>query len=48
MAHPIEPTETLEGEDAREFLKNIKKHKPSKEEWKFVLDSIKLYKEHPF
>ena len=48
MAHPIELGLELEGEDARDFLKDLRNPKATKEQIEMFMEAIKLYKEHPF
>jgi hypothetical protein len=48
MAHPIELGLVLEGEDAKEFLEDLKNPKATKEQIEMFKEAIKLYKEHPF
>jgi uncharacterized protein (DUF1778 family) len=48
MAHPIELGLILEGEDAKEFLEDLKNPKATKEQIEMFKEAIELYKEHPF
>jgi hypothetical protein len=48
MAHPIELGLVLEGEDARDFLEDLKNPKATKEQIEMFKEAIRLYKEHPF
>lgn len=48
MAHPIELGLVLEGEDAKEFLADLRNPKATKEQIEMFKEAIKLYKEHPF
>ena len=48
MAHPIELGLVLEGEDAKEFLEDLRNPKATKEQIEMFKEAIKLYKEHPF
>ena len=48
MAQPIELGVILEGEDAEEFLEDIRNpKKPTKEQMKMFREAIRIYKEHP-
>jgi hypothetical protein len=48
MARPIELGLILEGDDAEEFLEDLRNPKePTKEQMKMFLEAIKIYKEHP-
>ncbi len=48
MAHPIELGLVLEGEDAKEFLEDLRNPKATKEQVEMFKEAIKLYKDHPF
>jgi hypothetical protein len=48
MAHPIELGLVLQGEDAIEFLEDLRNPKATKEQVEMFKEAIKLYKEHPF
>jgi hypothetical protein len=48
MARPIELGLILEGEDAKEFLEDIRNlKKPTKEQMEMFREAIRIYKEHP-
>lgn len=48
MARPIELGLVLEGEDAKEFLEDIRNpKKPTKEQMEMFREAIRIYKEHP-
>lgn len=48
MARPIELGLILEGEDAEEFLEDLKNpKKPTKEQMEMFREAIRIYKEHP-
>jgi hypothetical protein len=48
MARPIELGLILEGEDAEEFLEDLRNHKkPTKEQMEMFREAIRIYKEHP-
>ncbi|MCK9404918.1 MAG: hypothetical protein M0Q47_00690 [Methanothrix sp.] len=47
MAHPIELGLVLEGEDAIEFLEDLRNPKATKEQIKMFKEAIKIAKEHP-
>jgi hypothetical protein len=48
MAHPIEIGLVLEGEDALEFLEDLRNpKKPSKEQMETFREAIRIAKEHP-
>jgi hypothetical protein len=48
MAHPIGPGLVLEGEDAKEFLEDLRNPKATEELVEMFKEAIKLYKVHPF
>jgi hypothetical protein len=49
MAHPIEIGLVLEGEDALEFIEDLRNpKKPTKEQMEMFREAVKIYKEHPF
>jgi hypothetical protein len=48
MAHPIELGLVLEGEDAEEFLEDLRNPKATKEQIEMFKEAIELFKEHPF
>ncbi len=48
MAKPIELGLVLEGEDAKEFWKNEKNPKVTKEQIETFKEAMHLYKTHPF
>ncbi|MHB8120149.1 MAG: hypothetical protein ACYDHX_15755, partial [Methanothrix sp.] len=47
VAHPIELGLVLEGEDAREFLEDLRNPKATKEQIEMFKEAIKIAKEHP-
>ncbi|MCK9441075.1 MAG: hypothetical protein M0Q13_06615 [Methanothrix sp.] len=48
MAHPIEIGLVLEGEDAEEFLEDLRNpKKPTKEQMEMFREAIRIYKAHP-
>ena len=48
MAHPIEVGLVLEGEDAEEFIEDLRNPRATKEQIEMFKEAIKLYNEHPF
>ncbi len=48
MAHPIKLGLVLEGEDAEEFLEDLRNpKKPTKKQMEMFREAIRIYKEHP-
>jgi len=47
VAHPIELGLVLEGEDAREFLEDLRNPKATKEQIEMFKEAITIAKEHP-
>ena len=48
MAQPIELGLILEGEDAEEFLEDLRNPKATPEQIKMFLEAISIYRDHPF
>lgn len=48
MAHPIELGLVLEGEDAEEFVKDLKNPKATEGQVKMFREAVRIFKEHPF
>lgn len=48
VTHPIELGLVLEGEDAEDFLKDLKNPKATEDQIEMFKEAIMIYKEHPF
>jgi hypothetical protein len=48
MAEPIELGLVLEGEDAEEFLEDLRNPKATPQQVEMFKEAIRVYKEHPF
>lgn len=46
MAHPIELGLVLEGEDAEEFLEDLRNPKATEEQIRMFEDAIRIYRDH--